>query len=126
MSSFTLGSSDRMQQTKLELGDYCDFYSHLAVQARRASRVALLAVILSQVICDNCTLRYAIYGVFDWCPDCGVHNSMQILIKNLELARKELLLSTTTDSESAAPPFKANHCESVASALLRRMPWHHA
>jgi hypothetical protein len=32
-----------MQQTKLELGDYCEFYSHLAMQARRASRVALLA-----------------------------------------------------------------------------------
>jgi hypothetical protein len=27
----------------LELGDYCEFYSHLAMQARRASRVALLA-----------------------------------------------------------------------------------
>lgn len=40
------------------------------------------------------------YG-FGWCPDCGVHNSMQILIKNLELARKELLLATTTDSELA-------------------------
>ena len=35
--------SDEMQQTKLELGDYCEFYSHLAMQARRASRVALLA-----------------------------------------------------------------------------------
>jgi len=31
------------QQVKLELGDYCEFYSHLAVQARRASRVALVA-----------------------------------------------------------------------------------
>ena len=36
-------ASDEMQQTKLELGDYCEFYSHLAMQARRASRVALLA-----------------------------------------------------------------------------------
>jgi hypothetical protein len=38
-----------MQQTKLELGDYCDFYSHLAVQARRASRVALLACSVAMV-----------------------------------------------------------------------------
>jgi hypothetical protein len=32
-----------MQQAKLELGDYSEFYGHLAIQARRASRVALLA-----------------------------------------------------------------------------------
>jgi hypothetical protein len=32
-----------MHQPKLELGDYSEFYSHLAIQARRASRVALLA-----------------------------------------------------------------------------------
>ena len=36
-------SASEIEQTKLELGDYCEFYSHLAIQARRASRVALLA-----------------------------------------------------------------------------------
>jgi hypothetical protein len=40
----------------------------------------------TEVVCDNCMLRYAIYGVFGWCPDCGVHNSLQILAKNLENA----------------------------------------
>ena len=44
----------------------------------------------THVVCDHCTLRYAIYGVFAWCPDCGVHNSLQILTKNLELAAKEV------------------------------------
>lgn len=39
----------------------------------------------TEIVCDQCTLRYAIYGVFGWCPDCGVHNSFQILTKNLEL-----------------------------------------
>lgn len=53
------------------------------------------------VVCDHCTLRYAIYGVFGWCPDCGVHNSLQILIKNLELARKELGISATAEQELA-------------------------
>ena len=43
----------------------------------------------TEVICDKCTLRFAIYGVFGWCPDCGAHNSAQILGKNLELARKD-------------------------------------
>jgi hypothetical protein len=53
------------------------------------------------VTCDSCTLRYAIYGVFAWCPDCGVHNSLQILTKNLELARKELALAGSADAELA-------------------------
>jgi hypothetical protein len=53
------------------------------------------------VVCDGCTLRYAIYGVFGWCPDCGAHNSLQILLKNLELARKELTLAATAESELA-------------------------
>lgn len=47
----------------------------------------------TETICDTCTLRYSIYGVFAFCPDCGVHNSRQILEKNLELAQKELELS---------------------------------
>jgi hypothetical protein len=42
MSTETL-SPDTLQQAKLELGDYPEFYSHLSMQARRASRVALVA-----------------------------------------------------------------------------------
>src|SRR5919108_1704037 len=42
MSTETLNSAE-IQQVKFELGDYPEFYSHLAVQARRASRVALVA-----------------------------------------------------------------------------------
>ena len=55
----------------------------------------------TEVICDSCTLRYAIYGVFGWCPDCGIHNSVQILTKNLELANKELALAESVDKELA-------------------------
>jgi len=36
-----------------------------------------------------------------WCPDCGVHNSLQILGKNLELAKKELGLAGSSDKEMA-------------------------
>jgi len=53
------------------------------------------------IICDQCSLRYAIYGVFGWCPDCGIHNSLQILSKNLELARKKLVLAESVDGELA-------------------------
>src|SRR5689334_17215056 len=42
MSTDTM-ASEELQQAKLELGDYPEFYSHLAIQARRASRVALIA-----------------------------------------------------------------------------------
>jgi hypothetical protein len=42
MSTETL-TSDQLQQAKFELGDYPEFYSHLALQSRRASRVALVA-----------------------------------------------------------------------------------
>jgi hypothetical protein len=55
----------------------------------------------TSVVCDNCTLRFAIYGVFGWCPDCGIHNSIQILAKNCELARKELILAESADKELA-------------------------
>jgi hypothetical protein len=55
----------------------------------------------TEVVCDQCTLRYAIYGVFGWCPDCGVHNSWLILGKNLELARKELALAEAAEKELA-------------------------
>ena len=34
---------EETQKAKFELGDYTEFYSHLAIQARRASRVALVA-----------------------------------------------------------------------------------
>src|SRR6185312_14860427 len=42
MSTETL-TSNQLQQAKFELGDYTEFYSHLAIQSRRASRVALVA-----------------------------------------------------------------------------------
>ena len=55
----------------------------------------------TEVICDKCTLRYAIFGVFGWCPDCGAHNSAQILGKNLELAKKELALAQSVEKDLA-------------------------
>jgi hypothetical protein len=70
----------------------------------------------TEVVCDNCTLRYAIYGVFGWCPDCGAHNSLQILTKNLELARKELLLAEAAEKE-LAEHLVGDALENVVSAF---------
>ena len=47
----------------------------------------------TEVVCSNCTLRYSVYGVFAFCPDCGQHNSLQILDKNLEVVGKMLDLA---------------------------------
>lgn len=70
----------------------------------------------TEVVCDACTLRYAIYGVFGWCPDCGIHNSVQILTKNLELANKELVLAESVDKE-LADHLIGDALENVVSAL---------
>jgi hypothetical protein len=53
----------------------------------------------TEIVCDRCTLRYAIYGVFAYCSDCGAHNSRQILDKNIELAEKEVTLAATSTAE---------------------------
>ncbi|QDU94097.1 hypothetical protein Pla8534_18830 [Lignipirellula cremea] len=55
-----------------------------------------------EVICDNCTLRYTIYGIFAYCPDCGRHNSRQILDKNLALAQKQIALASQVEADLAA------------------------
>jgi len=53
------------------------------------------------VTCENCTLQYAVYGVFAFCPDCGMHNSLQILNKNFDLIRKEIALASSAEKDFA-------------------------
>lgn len=48
-----------------------------------------------EVVCEGCTLRYSIYGVFGYCPDCGSHNSLQILKANFAIVEKMLVLAET-------------------------------
>jgi hypothetical protein len=63
----------------------------------------------TEVACDRCTLRYAIYGAFGFCPDCGVHNSHQVLEKNLELVEKQIVLVGQVDASLA--------CHLIGNAL---------
>jgi hypothetical protein len=51
----------------------------------------------THICCSNCTLDYSVYGVFAFCPDCGTHNSLQILQKNIDLVRKQLSLADAQD-----------------------------
>ncbi len=55
----------------------------------------------THIECSNCTLKYAIFGVFAFCPDCGQHNSLQILDKNLELVNKMLNMAASAEAELA-------------------------
>ena len=71
----------------------------------------------TEVVCDHCTLRYTIYGVFAYCPDCGAHNSKQILSKNLDLAIKELDLAQQIKEDDLAERLIADSLESAVSAF---------
>ncbi len=54
----------------------------------------------THLVCDNCTLEYAVFGKFAYCPDCGVDNTLQILRANLDLVRK-LLAQAKAEENSA-------------------------
>ncbi len=56
----------------------------------------------TDVECQNCTLVYSVYGVFAYCPDCGQHNSLQILGKGLDVVVKMLDMACSADAEVAA------------------------
>jgi Zn ribbon nucleic-acid-binding protein len=53
------------------------------------------------VICDNCGLHFAIFGVFAGCPDCKRLTTMSVFTKSLEVARKRLgLVDNIPENES--------------------------
>ncbi len=71
----------------------------------------------TEIVCNNCTLRYAVYGVFAFCPDCGQHNSFQILAKNLELVEKLLSLAAKIDDKDVSKMLIENALEDCVSAF---------
>lgn len=70
----------------------------------------------TDLICESCALHYTIYGVFGFCPDCGVHNSIQILKKNFELVEKMLDLAEKQEA-SVAQTLTENALEDCISAF---------
>ncbi len=81
-----------------------------------------------RITCSSCTLEYTIYGAFGFCPDCGVHNSAQIVRTNFDLALKLVELAALADEDvrqklienaledviSAFDGFGREHCSMVA------------
>lgn len=55
-----------------------------------------------RVTCTACTMEYTIYGAFGFCPDCGVHNSLQIVNANFDLVLKALELAQAAPADLAA------------------------
>lgn len=52
-----------------------------------------------KIECENCTLQYTIYGAFGFCPDCGIHNSKQIVEANFDLVMKIIDLASNAEKE---------------------------
>ncbi|MCD6329968.1 MAG: hypothetical protein J7M10_06420 [Candidatus Cloacimonetes bacterium] len=55
----------------------------------------------TKIECSKCGLKYTVYGVFAFCPDCGQHNSLQILNRSLEVVQKLLTISEDAEPEIA-------------------------
>jgi len=57
-----------------------------------------------------------VYGLFAFCPDCGQHNSLQILKKNLEIATKMAGMADTAEKD-VAEKLVENALEDCVSAF---------
>ena len=88
-----------------------------------------------KVTCENCTMEYAIYGIFGYCPDCGVHNSKQMAIANFDLVLKMLDLASNADADianklienaledaiSAFDGFGREHCSEISKISFQNI-----
>jgi Zn ribbon nucleic-acid-binding protein len=53
----------------------------------------------TKAVCTHCTLSYAVYSVYAFCPDCGQHNSLQIFKTNLELVQKMMKMAREGEAD---------------------------
>ncbi|PKO03587.1 MAG: hypothetical protein CVU43_01690 [Chloroflexi bacterium HGW-Chloroflexi-5] len=67
--------------------------------------------------CSSCTLEYSVFGLFSFCPDCGIHNSIQIFNQNLELAKKMVSLAKELVDADLSIRLIEESLQSVISAL---------
>lgn len=70
-----------------------------------------------EVTCSSCTLEYTIYGAFGYCPDCGVHNSQQILLANFDVILKMLDLVASLSAGEVAAKLVENALEDAVSSF---------
>ncbi len=53
----------------------------------------------TSITCSSCGLGYAVFGVFAFCPDCGQHNSLQILSQNHDIILRMLDIAANAENE---------------------------
>src|SRR5262245_19670265 len=71
----------------------------------------------TNVVCLSCTLHYSVFGVFAYCPDCAVHNSAQILDRNMELIRRQVSLAEAQNDSDLSRHLLEDALENVVSAF---------
>lgn len=103
-----LRSSTRGSFIKLSM-DYKKSHLPLAHYAERE--------VETKLVCENCTLEYAIYGKFAKCPDCGVANSLQIFNANIAMIEKLLFQAETQSDRSFQEYLIQNALEDVISSF---------
>lgn len=70
------------------------------------------------VTCPACTLKYAVYGPYRWCPDCGRTGTADIALSNLEVATR-LLASAASDDAA-----RVKEASAQAGSALRTFEPH--
>ena len=71
-------------------------FIRLDISVRRAPVVLhdyVEAQLETDVICNKCELKFAIYGVFGSCPACGRLNALKACQTSLEISKKKVTLS---------------------------------
>ena len=71
----------------------------------------------TRVECTRCSHRYAIYGVFGHCPDCGSHNNLGILEANLALVEKMVAMAADVDDQGLSEKLVENALEDCVSVF---------
>jgi hypothetical protein len=83
----------------------------------------------TSVTCDNCSLEFAVFGVFASCPDCTHMNATAVFLKSLEAARRRLgLYEVAADGETREAVLadaimdSVGAFDAVGKELRRRFP----
>lgn len=71
----------------------------------------------TSVVCEQCTLEYSVFGLFAYCPDCGGHNSLGVLRRNLALVAKQLELTESLTDAAFAQHLIDDALENCVSAF---------
>lgn len=71
----------------------------------------------TKIVCPSCDLHYAIFGKFAFCPDCGKHNSTQMLEVNLGLVERQLVLAASAGDQELERHLIENSLEDAVSAF---------